>query len=150
MFDAMLKFVLVFTAISLFILIVGLITSRNLPPKKKKSHIRKFAAIALLPISFGIYTSKPSVSWHSRTEIGFEEQQTDNLNSTKEIAEYEKNQLSNIKLLKEEVEDVRKDLAELEKHYTLLLAVFFGFLWSLAFILFFKKDKEDEEEKLVD
>lgn len=129
--------------VSMIILIAGFVLSRNLPPKKKKSQIQRFASAALIPMALMIFFERPYVSYIPRT-FSFREQNAENLTSIEEIVKHEENQTRNIQLLKEEVERLREELNKVNDYYGGLAQVLVTV--TLTFCILRLLKKEDLEE----
>lgn len=130
---------------SMVILIVGFITSRKLPQKRKKSQIQKFACAALIPLALMLLFTKPYVSFTPKTSFLFREQKAENLTSVEELAKYEKDQTKNIELLREDVENLRKELDEVNTYYGGLVQLLVTITITFCLIHIMKKEESLEE-----
>lgn len=126
---------------SAILLIAGLILSRNLPPKKKKSRIQKFACAALIPMALIILFERPYVSFIPKT-LYFREQKAENLNSFEEIAKFEKDQTRNVELLREEVEKLREEIDAVNDYYGGLAQISVTGLLTFCILRITKKDED--------
>jgi len=63
------------------------VTSRNLPTKRKRIRIQKFAYGSLILIAAFLIVSSPYTYFASQTKYWFQEQHTDKLNSFEEVKE---------------------------------------------------------------
>lgn len=131
--------------ISLFIFITGLVTGRKMPAKVKRTYVRKFACAALIPMGLMIYFERPYVSFVPKTFL-FREQRAENPASFEEIANYEKDQTRNIELLKEEVENLRKELDAVNDYYGGLAQLLVTITLTFCILRILKKDENDLEE----
>ncbi len=133
--------------ISLIFTILGFITSRNLPEKQRKIHIRKFALIGLAIIFICLPIFKPYISSYSRTE-NLDKLKTDNLVSVEEIAKFEIDQTYQIERLKNEVEHLREDINQTDLYYSTVVKLLSTGIAVVcfSFAFGFRKEEKDLEE----
>ncbi len=134
------------TSIALVFMLIGYFTSRNLPPIARKLRFRKFCAIGIAILFFGLPIFEPFVSSYSNAEFN-EELKPMNLNSIEELAKFENDQTEYIHSLKKDIVELKTDLYKVSRFYSALTR----FLSSILGILFIsfalkKKDEDSFEE----
>ncbi len=95
--------------VMLAFVIFGSLTSRNLPPEKRKFHVRKFTLIGLAVLLFCLPIFKPFVYSYSQAKH-IETKYVGKLDSIEQVSEYQAKQEKDIRLLKEDVMELKEDL----------------------------------------
>jgi hypothetical protein len=138
--------VLVVGSVLFTIMIVGRVTSRDLPEAKRLARINKFKAAVIVLLLYWLFFSNPHV--RSYSALSFREySEPGNLATNELVVEQVKEQHNRIELLEEEVKTLRDDLYKSHQHYSMLLAVvaFLGSSLILANYFPNKNQPNDDE-----
>ncbi len=129
-------------ALSCAILIAGFINGRNLSEKRKTTHTRKFAAVALVPLILAFSFPPPYVYHRSGTESLEYIKLTDS-SSVDGLSRDSNEQAKYINQLKEEVEQLRMDLSEVSEYYRRLTQFLVTGMLVFCIVYPLKRNQED-------
>ena len=130
---------------ALALTVYGYVTGRNLPPQKRKLHIRKYGLIGLALIFFALPIFKPFVSSYSAVKRS-EDLKAENLNSVEDLAEFEKEQARIIERLKQDVVELKNDTYRMNLYYSTLVQLLSTMVAVSALNFAFKKREDEEDE----
>lgn len=125
------------------IVIIGFITSRNLPEIQKKHRIRKFSAVALAFIFFGFSLFAPIVPSYSNAR--YFDRKVEKLNSIEEAAEFNKEQARIVSDLAQDIKDLRADLYSVNRFYENTTRILLFTVAILAVTFAFTKKEEAKQ-----
>jgi hypothetical protein len=131
--------------IALALLMFGRVTSRNLPSKQRKVRIRKYALTGIAIIFFCLPIFKPFVSSYSNVEF-LDEVKAENLNSTEDIANFEKKQARTIERLKKEVVELKRDVYQINLYYSTVIQLL-SMMIAIGALTYALRKKEEEESE---
>ncbi len=123
--------------IALALTILGVVTSRHLPPKERRIRISRFALVGLGTVFLCLPIFKPTVSSYSRAEV-LDSVRTDNLNSLEDVVKFEKDQSRNIERLTSEVVRLREDIYRVNLYYSMVVQLLSSLLVVLCISLAFR------------
>lgn len=130
--------------------VIGGVTGKNLPPKKRGLRFQKFVLAGVMPFVIYVFSAIPFVTpdriSRPSSVYNTEIEPPQNSTSVEENTKYLKNYYYRIERLETEVQDIREQLYNTHQHYRFILQFLMSGFLSYAFVRIFTNVSDEDSE----